>query len=428
MFSGKVGISTLKNGATVITVPVPSAESVSFGIFVGVGSRLEKPAEAGASHFIEHMLFKGTDTRSAADISKEIEGAGGAMNAYTGEDGTCYYVRVPHECIGNAVDVFMDMFFRSSFRKADVDRERSVILEEMKMYEDQPDSLALMQAQEAMFPGHALGAPIVGNVKSLLGMTGEKLLAFKSRMYVPAKTAFVFAGRIAHDEACRLIEKEQKSFKGRRIRETARFDPSVPPRRLTVIRRDVQQIQAILGFRGFGLHDERYHAQRVMDAMLGGGMSSRLFQSVREKHGLCYSIGTAAQLFDEIGWYAVCGGFEPKKSRAALRLIVRELVRIRERAPGAAELKRTVRFINGTFRMGMESVSAQMSYYGRSFLRYGRCDAPEELVARAAAVKAEDVRRTAEAIFRSDGASLTLVVPENDATTDKEWLDTLKGL
>lgn len=429
MSCDNVQISKLKNDATVITVNVPTAQSVAFGIFIGVGSRWEKPGEAGVSHFIEHMLFKGTETRSASDISREIEGAGGTMNAYTGEDGTCYYVRVPYECIDSAVDVFMDMFLRSSFRKEDVDRERDVILEEMKMYEDQPDALAMTVSQNAMFPGHALGKPIVGNSKSLNAMSAEKMRAFKSRMYVSTRCVFVFAGRIEHGNSCRLIEREPKIFSKRTFRSAVgNFDPSIAPRRLAIVRRRVQQVQAILAFRSIGIHDSRYHHQRVMDMILGGGMSSRLFQTVREKYGLCYSIYTAAQCFDEIGAYSICGGFEPKKTRAALRLIVKELVKLRSRAPSRQELNRTIRFVNGVFRMGLESATAQMSYYGRSFLNYGKCESPDEMVKRIAAVRPSDVRDMAAEIFRNETASLTLVVPEEDNTTDQEWLDALSGL
>lgn len=421
-------MSKLSNGATIITVPMPMAESVSFGIFVSVGSRFEKAAESGASHFIEHMLFKGTATRSAIDISRMIEGVGGAMNAYTSEDGTCYYVRVPHECIKGTVKVFMDMFLRSAFKKIDVDRERGVILEEMKMYEDQPETLAMINAQEAMFPNHPLGVPGIGNTKSLKSLTSERLLAYKKRLYAPANTVFVFSGRIDHDQARNLIEGEMGEFKKRVPRSCVQFDPAVPPRRLTVIRKDVQQVQLVLSFRSCSIFDPRIYTLRILDMMLGGCMSSRLFQAVRERRGLCYSINTISQPFAEIGAFSVCCGVEPDKSFAALKLIVKELLKIRSRKPGSAELLRTKRYINGTFRMALESVSAQMSYYGRRYSKYGDCLPPEDVVRRIEEVGAEEVRAVAESIFVDGGASLAVVIPENFRVDEAEWLEALRPL
>lgn len=423
-----VQVSVLKNGATVVTAPIPDAESVTVGIWVGVGSRHEKPAVSGASHFLEHMLFKGTPTRSALAISRAIEGRGGYLNAFTQEESTCYYARLPYEYLAQSFDVMSDMYLNAVIDEDDFNRERDVIVEEIKMYQDLPQHVVQEKLQEAMFRDHALGAPLSGDEKTLRKMTRETLLAYKMRTYVPGATVFAFAGRLDHAACAACVEKTVSAMRRSRMPRCRLVDGAVPQERLALVRRDIAQVHAVVGFRIFGRHDDRRFALRVLNGLLGENMSSRLFQSVRERHGLCYSIQSGYQLFEETGMFTVSGGFDTQRAAAALVLTAKELRRVLDVKVGARELRRTKDYLLGTFRLGLEGTSNQMSYIGESVLNYGRVVSPEETIARVEAVTADDVQRVAADVFDPSRLTLSLVVPTAQPQSGADWLSALSVL
>jgi predicted Zn-dependent peptidase len=420
--------TVLKNGATVVSAAEEDAESVSIGIWVGVGSRHEKAAFAGASHFLEHMLFKGTSSRSALEISRAIEGRGGYLNAFTQEESTCYYARLPYEFLSQAFDVLSDMYAHAVLKADDIVRERDVILEEIKMYQDQPQHVVQENLQSVLYKGHALGRPISGDEKTLKTFDHASLLRYKESAYVPSSTVFAFAGRLDHAACVACVEHAVGALRARRGLTCKAVDGSVGQERLTVAKKEVAQVNAVLGFRLFGRHDDRRYALRVLNGLLGENMSSRLFQSVRERHGLCYSIQSTYQLFEETGVFTISGGFDATRAQAALRLTSKELRRVVDAAVGASELKRTKDYLLGAFRLGLEGTGSQMMYIGESMLNYGRIVPPEETIRGIRAVTAEDVQRVAADVFDPSRATLSLVVPVGMPFDEAAWLETLAAL
>jgi predicted Zn-dependent peptidase len=423
-----VQISTLKNGATVVSSREAEAESVSVGIWAGAGGRHEKPALSGVSHFLEHMLFKGTPTRSALAISQAIEGRGGYLNAFTQEESTCYYARLPHEYLPQAVDVLADMYVNASVGEEDLARERDVILEEIKMYQDLPQHLVQERLQEAMFKGHALGLPLSGEEATLRKMGRETLLRYKAQAYAPTATVFAFAGRLEHEACVAYAERAYGHVRRSRGLAFKAVDGSVPQERFVMAKKEIGQVHAVVGFRVFGRHDDRRYALRVLNGLLGENMSSRLFQSVRERHGLCYSIQSGYQLFEEAGLFTISGGFDSQRAEAALKLTAKEIRRVLDKKVGAGELKRAKDYLLGTFRLGLEGTGSQMMFIGESLLNYGRVVRPEETIAGIQAVTAEDVRRVAADVFEPSRLTLALVVPAAQPQDESAWLGALSAL
>lgn len=423
-----VQVTVLKNGATVVTSPDADAESVSVGVWVGVGGRHERPSLLGASHFLEHMLFKGTPTRTALAISQAIEGRGGYLNAFTQEESTCYYARLPYEYLTEAFGVLADMYLHASIKEDDFNRERDVILEEIKMYQDLPQHVVQEKLQEMMFKGHALGMPLSGDENSLRKMDRAMLLNYKERAYAPGSTVFAFAGRLEHATCVACVEKAVGGARKSRGLDFKAVDSAVPQERFVLTRKEIAQVHAVIGFRIFGRHDDRRYALRVLNGLLGENMSSRLFQSVRERRGLCYSIQSSYQLFEETGVFAVSGGFDSQRALAALKLTAKEIRRVVDTRVGARELKRTKDYLLGTFRLGLEGTGNQMMFLGESLLNYGRVVRPEETIEGLQAVTADDVRRVAEDVFEPTRLTLSLVVPNMQPERVEHWQESLSAI
>jgi predicted Zn-dependent peptidase len=303
-----------------------------------------------------------------------------------------------------------------------------VILEEIKMYQDLPQHVVQENLQGALFKGHALGRPLSGSEKTLARMDRAALLQYKTRAYAPAATVFAFAGRLDHAACVACVERAAGGARSGRGVSFKAVDGSVPQERFVRAKKEVAQVNAVVGFRVFGRHDDRRYALRVLNGLLGENMSSRLFQSVRERHGLCYSIQSSFQLFEETGVYAISGGFDTQRALAALKLTAREVRRVIDTRAGAREMKRTKDYLLGTFRLGLEGTGSQMMYIGESLLNYGRVVRPEETIAGIQAVTAEDVQRVAADVFDPCRMTLSLVVPESQPQDETEWLAALATL
>ncbi|MDD2456828.1 MAG: pitrilysin family protein [Kiritimatiellae bacterium] len=423
-----VNVTVLENGAKVVSAAEGDAESVAVGIWVGVGGRHERARQSGVSHFLEHMLFKGTGKRSALDISRAIEGRGGYLNAFTQEESTCYYARLPYEFLTQAFDVLSDMYLNAALKPEDVERERDVIIEEIKMYQDLPQHVVQEKMQEGMFRAHSLGVPLSGAPKTLARMDHDFLARYKAAAYTPAATVFAFAGRLDHDACVACVEKALGQPRQGKPMLFKHVDASVGQDRLVVIQKDINQVHAAVGFRVFGRHDDRRYALRVLNSLLGENMSSRLFQSVRERSGLCYSIQSSYQLFEETGAFTISGGFDARRAESALRLTVKELRRVIDAKVGARELKRAKDYLLGTFRLGLEGSGNQMMFLGESMLNYGRVVNPEETITGIGAVTPDDVRRVAEDVFEPARMTVALVVPKAQAQSDDDWLKLFEKL
>lgn len=404
-------VETLAGGLRVVLVPC-EAESVAFGVFVASGSRHEPAALSGISHFIEHMLFKGTPTRSALDITRAIEGRGGNFNAFTGEESTAYFAHLPAEYLAEAVAILADMYRHAKIADEDFQRERTVIVEEIKMYADEPDSIASENLQRALFPNHPLGRPVAGTPETLAKMTPAALRRYIRSHYVNGRTVIVIAGKFEADEALALVRKAFP-FRGSAglcaAAPTREFESPIAEVR---VEKEIVQSQLALGYRTFGVDDSRKYAATVLDAVLGRGMASRLFQEVREKRGLSYDISSHLQFFEEAGMFTVTAGTDAAKASRTLAIIDREIDRIRRVRVGAAELKRIKEFLIGNFRLSHEKVTSKLFYYGSMMLSFGRIVRPEDQIEAVRAVTAEDVRKVAEEIFDPTRRSVSWVVPK----------------
>ena len=409
----KPRLHVFRNGLKAVLVPC-EAESVAFGLFIASGSRHETERTAGISHFIEHMLFKGTPTRKPIDITRAIEGRGGNFNACTGEESTCYYAHMPYEYLSEAMDIIFDMYLNATIPDDEFEREKQVVLEEIKMYSDEPDAVAFENLQRSLFPENRLGASVAGSAKSLVPLKPEDLRRYVATHYAPSKTVAVVVGRFDEEKAleeisrhiaeCRRVASGFKNVKG--------VDFSVAPVRETTAFKDVQQTQLALGYRTFGINDRRKYAASVLDAVMGKGMSSRLFQEVREKRGLSYDISSRMQFFTDAGMFTVTAGVDPAKEALAMKTIDREIDRIRSKKVPASELRRIKEFMLGNFRLSHERVVSKLFFYGSTLLSYGRLMTTEEQVEAVKAVSAADVLEVAESIFDPANRAYSRVVPK----------------
>jgi len=404
-------LHVLGNGLKVVFVPC-EAESVAFGIFIASGSRHEDAKSAGVSHLIEHMLFKGTPTRKPIDITRAIEGRGGNFNAFTSEESTCYFAHLPSEYLAEAVEILSDMYLNASIPDDEFVREKQVVIEEIRMYADEPDSVASENLQRALFPKNALGAPVAGSPESLAPMTPAFLRRYIKSHYLPTNTVAVVAGSFDESAALELL----MLYLGGRRRgaEPPKAEPvdfGIRPTASVSSSKDVNQTQLAIGYRTFGIKDRRKYAATVMDAVLGRGMSSRLFQEVRERRGLSYDISSRMQFFADAGMFTITAGLDGAKLDLATKTIDRELSRMREKRVGAAELRRTKEFLVGNFRLSHEKVTSKLFFYGSTMLSFGRLVTPQEQVEGIAAVTAAEIQAVANVVLRPELRSVSTVVP-----------------
>ena len=396
---------TLPNGARIVFERMEGVRSVSLGIWVGAGSRFERAEEGGSAHFIEHMLFKGTETRTAAQLAEEADALGGQLNAYTTRDNTCFYTRVLDTHLPRAAEVLADMFFRSRFDEADVENEKGVIGEEIDMYEDTPEDVAAENLLAGCFPG-ALGRPVLGTEETLAGLSGRSLRAFMERTYTAPRIAVALAGSFTDAD----VDAVARIFAQMPPAERSEPERSAYAPCLTLREKAVEQNQLVLGFPGLETASEERFAMQLFSNILGGSSSSRLFQTVREKHGLCYSIYSFTAGYQDTGLFAVALAANRQSERRALGLTIDELRRIRDDGVTAAELERAREQVTASILMSLESSASRMNRlgYGELFLPRGALT-PDELIERYEAVTLADVRSLAQRTLDFRRASLSAV-------------------
>ena len=404
-------VTQLKNGLTVATAEMPHMMSVSVGLCVGVGSRYESARLNGVCHFIEHLLFKGTRKRSARKISQAVEGIGGYLNAFTSEEMTCFHARACHDRFDDLLDVLLDMLLDSKFDPVEIGKEREVIKEEMAMYLDEPQHHVQELLNATLWPDQPLGRPITGTEQTLDAMTRAHLLGYLRDNYVPANTLIVAAGRLKHRQVVRAVASYAPRFHAaaRPPCTPARSDQRAP--KICLFTKKTEQTQIALGIRTCSRQDERRYALRLLNVILGENMSSRLFQVVREDHGLAYSIYSTPSFFGDAGDLVISAGLDTDNLTKTLQLILRELRRIREAAPSAAELRRARDYVIGQIDLSLESTDNQMNWLGEQLLGYGRIFRPGEVKRRLREVTAGQIRAVARDFFRPDRLNLALVSP-----------------
>lgn len=401
----------LASGLRVVSANMPSVESVSVGVWVGVGGRHEKKPMAGASHFIEHLLFKGTKKMSAGAVSRAIEGCGGYVNAFTQEEMTCYYARVAYNHCWKVLRILCDMILHPRFDESDIERERNVIIEEIMMYRDHPEQVVQEMLGGILWKDHDLGKPLIGTPESLRRMTREDIVRFKRAKYVAGNTVVVFAGRVCHESAVARVEKLLRGYPASRKPRAAPVTPGVAQGRSVIKSRDIEQAQLAVGFRTFGLCDRRRYALQTLNVILGANMSSRLFQVIREKHGLAYSVHSGVQLFADTGCLVISAGLDRERRRKAAELIARELRRLKRAPVKPGELARAKEYVVGHVRLGVESPSGQMTWLGGNMLNYGAPIPPEEVIDAVYGISPADIRSVAEKVFRPGSSSAALLAP-----------------
>lgn len=395
----------LPNGVRLISEKLDTVRTVSVGIWVGNGSRYEPAALSGISHFIEHMIFKGTEKRSAQHIAIAIDALGGQANAFTDKECTCYYMKVLDKRLQTGISILADMFMHSRFAQEDINLERGVVLEEIDMYEDSPEDVAIDKLFEQCYAGSALGRPILGTAETLQAINSEAMHDYMQHYYRPADTVIAVSGHFTEDDLDYIAELfSLMQGEGRNQITPAVYQPS-----LLLREKDIEQNHLCLSFPGVSLLSEERYAMNLLSSILGGGMSSRLFQGVREQNGLCYSIYSFTTPHLDTGLFSIYTGLGPETEQKALELILRELRQFCEDGPAAEELSRCREQVKTNLLMGLESTGTRMMTIGRSELLRGQVSAVEQVLAAYDRVTAEDVLALARRVFDFTQASLSVV-------------------
>ncbi|HEX9529112.1 MAG TPA: pitrilysin family protein [Streptosporangiaceae bacterium] len=410
----------LPGGLRVITESLPAVRSAAIGIWVGVGSRDEDTAHAGATHYLEHLLFKGTSRRTALDISAAMDAVGGELNAFTGKEFTCYYARVLDSDLPLAIDVLCDMVTSSLITPRDVDAERGVVLEEIAMNEDDPSDTAHEAFAAQLFGDSPLGRPILGSVDSINSITREQIAEHYAAKYTPDNLVIAAAGSLDHAQVAELV---QAAFTAALTGDAGPVPPRLaapgsswgkPGTGVRLVSRGIEQANLVLGCEGLSRTDDRRFALGVLNAALGGGMSSRLFQEVREKRGLAYSVYSFSSQHADTGMWGVYVGCLPAKADEVLAICREEIAKVVSDGLTDGELERGKGQLRGSIVLGLEDPSSRMSRLGKSELVYPRLEPVDEILASIEAVTHDEVRAVAADVLARPKA-LAVVGPFDDA-------------
>ncbi len=401
------------SGLRIVTESLPALRSVTLGAWVGSGSRDEGPHEWGASHFLEHLLFKGTETRGAREIAEAVESVGGEMNAFTTHEQTVFYVRVPDVHFEMAFGVLADVLWFPAFRETDVESERNVILEEIGMRDDTPDDLVFELFSQSMFPEHPLGREVLGSEASIRAMKRDDIAAYHGAHYRPSNVIMAIAGNVEH---ARVVELADAAFPAETDDRPGRseHDPA-PPVRLAVSHRDTEQAHVVTGMRGLPALDPDRYALTIVNQVLGGGMSSRLFQEVREERGLAYSVYSFHAGFADAGYVAVYAGTAPERVHETLDVVTAEFERLVNDGLSSAELDAAKGHLTGSLQMSLETSASRMRRLGRSEMLEGDVPSLDEVVGRIERVTPDDITRVIDRVFKEAPRTLAVVGPHDES-------------
>jgi predicted Zn-dependent peptidase len=406
-------LTTLDSGLRVVTEHMSSVRSAALGFFIGAGSRGELADEAGLSHFLEHMFFRGTDRFASAEIDQLFDGMGAELNAGTDKEGTTVYARMLDQHLPRAFDVMADMVWRPAFN--DVDPEREVVLEEIAMYEDDPQDTVFDVLGDAVFGDHPLGRPIIGRAPVIRDTPVDRIAAFHAHRYVPGSVVVAAAGSVDHDQIVALAEQ---TLGGLRAGERAPVPDPAPPLPRARVRfqaKETEQVHVCLGGPGLARHDERRYAVRVLDAIFGGLSSSRLFQSVREERGLAYAVYSFTGQFTDTGQVGLYVGTRPDNLADAMTVVDAELARLREQPASEEELARARENVKARVVLAMESSSARMNRLGGATLYDLPLLDADELMAKVDAVRMDDLRELVDELWAPERLSAAGIGPSKDA-------------
>ena len=405
-------ITTLENGIRVITETVNHVQFMSMGFWVGVGSRYESEKQWGITHFIEHMLFKGTEKRTADQISGAVDAVGGQLNAFTSKENTCYYIKTLTEDFPLAVDVLSDMFLNSRFDNEEIAKEREVIIEEIKMYEDTPDDQVHDLMSANLWPDHPLGRAILGTEESIAVFDHDMLKDYMKQYYTGSNIVVSVVGNISHNQVVEAIREVLGGIPKGEVNQYRIADRAKPG--VNCYYKEIAQSQICVAMPGVAKEDDRLFPLSILNTYLGGGMSSRLVKKIREEEGLAYSVYSYNGSYIDTGAFVISVGTRPENCQRVIDIILEELDDVRQNGITKDELDKSFSQLKGSLYMGLETVNSRMNKLGRSMLIYDRVITPEENVDDLSRVTLEDVKSLAGDMFRKENLQITVLGPVNE--------------
>ncbi len=413
----------LPNGLLVLTESIPHVRSVSMGVWVNSGSRDEPLAINGISHFVEHMVFKGTTSRTAQQFAREADSIGGNFDAFTGKENICFTVKVLDEHVPAALDLLADLVLHPTFTADDITREQGVILEEIKMDEDNPDYLVHETFTQNFWKSHALGRPILGTARTVRAFSQPVVLDFYASRFTPRNIVFSAAGNLDHDAFVAQVAEHFASLAAAGAAEPDRISaPAATPHITLRSKKSLEQVQLCIGVSAPRVNSPQRFPIYLLNSMLGGGMSSRLFQSIREDRGLAYSIYSETSPFRDTGLLAIYAGTSAEKTPEVLKLTVEELARMKSELVADAELKRAKDQLKSNIVLGLESSGSRMSNLARQEIYFGRFFSVDEIVAEVEAVTPDDIQALARSLFHPDAIALTALGNLGDLAVTRDSL------
>ena len=408
---------TQSKGFHISTAEMPHMESVSVAFYIPVGSRYEAPEENGIAHFLEHMIFKGTKTRSALDIALQIEGAGGTMNAFTTEDQTCLETRGPAELLPVLIEIMADMIWHSSYDQEEVDREREVIAEEIIMYQENPGDHLHDLLSEALWPEHPLGRPITGTEASIMGINSDQFKKFTSEHYLSKGITLAVSGNVKHLDVVKLAEQFLPNLTSPQ-KDITPFQHDLTKSNDLVIlhdQREIEQTHLAIAFHTDGRHSDTRHVLRVLSLLMGETMSSKLFQQLREQRGLCYHIASDYSLYHDTGTFEIHAGLDATRLEESIQIIADIIQQVATDGFTQEELDQAINFANCQSRIALETPQAHMSWMGDSLLCFGKIIEPEETRELLSSTTLEELRDLAQLTFKKENLAIATVGPQEES-------------
>lgn len=405
--------TVLSNGVRVLSETIPYVKSVTLGVWIGTGSRFEDDLNHGVSHFIEHLLFKGTQKRSAKDIAETVDAVGGQLNAFTAKEHTCYYIKVIDTHTELGMDILSDMLLASKFDAEDIKRESEVVIEEIHMYEDSPDELVHDLHLDKVWSGHALGRNILGTTESVGGLDKGKIIDYYQTHYTADNLVVAAAGNISHEMLVELTQRYFGLLAGRKSLRNVEPPILIPSR--NIYGKDTEQAHLCIGTKSVPQDSPDLYAVHVLNNILGGGISSRLFQSIREERGLAYSVYSYQTNYSDAGLFTIYAGTRPNNAVQVIDLIAQNIAAIKQNGITETELTRSKEQLKGGLLLGLESSSSRMSRIGKLEITLGKYIPLEEVVSKIEAVKLHDIQKIINEFFTRENICLTVLGPLKDA-------------
>jgi len=420
-------ITELASGLKIITAEMPYMESVAIGIWANLGNRYESQNQAGISHFLEHVNFKGTKKRNARQISQAIESVGGSINGFTSEEVTCYYAKVRHPKFDTALDVLLDLYKNSAYKTEYIELERKVIIEEIKMYNDMPQQLVYEDFNKISWQGHPLGRPVLGTIDSVKNITRKDLIEYRNNYYVPSNTVISVAGNVTHEKVVKSVTALSKGwrqtgnpnsylpYKG--VQRTSRFSFNTKP---------IEQAHLVLGFKSFGKNDPDRFSLKILSTIIGENMSSRLNNEIREKRGLAYSVNSHVSRYRDTGAFQIGVSADANNLKEVIKIILKICGKISNNGIKKNELKHAKEFVRGCTALALERTSDYMIWLGENLLTTGKIQDVGELIDKYDKVSLEDVQRVAKRIFVKKKLNCSIVSPKINTKEIKDIVGELE--